>query len=116
MIQVTDHIVEGSEMVCHFCAFKQRATYGNHRHSLLSKDARIIDGKRISLDGTRMRREQNLVIFHPLFLAHPVGYLLLILLSDALVFFYFIFKHRCKYTTFCEYKRIYKEKVVSLQR
>ena len=37
-------------------------------------------------------------------------------ISDALVFFDLVFKHRCKYTTFCEYKRIYKEKVVSLQR
>ena len=45
-----------------------------------------------------------------------ISYLLLILLSDALVFFDLVFKHRCKYTTFCEYKRLYKEKVVSLQR
>ena len=30
MIQVTDHIVEGSEMVCHLCAFEQRATHRNH--------------------------------------------------------------------------------------
>lgn len=37
-------------------------------------------------------------------------------ISDALVFFDLVFKHLCKYTTFCEYKRIYKEKVVSLQR
>ena len=80
------------------------------------QNAGVINRKRISLDSTRIRREQNLIIFHPLFLTHPISYLLLILLSDALVFFDLVFKHRCKYTTFCEYKRLYKEKVVSLQR
>ena len=47
MIQVTDHIVEGSEMVCHLCAFEQRATHRNHCHSLFAKDSRIIDSKRV---------------------------------------------------------------------
>ena len=55
MIQVTDHIVEGSEMVCHLCAFEQRATHRNHCHSLFAKDS-----------------------------------------SDALVFLYFLLKHRGK--------------------
>ena len=53
MIQVTDHIVEGSEMVCHLCAFEQRATHRNHCHSLFAKDSRIIDSKRVALN--RMR-------------------------------------------------------------
>jgi hypothetical protein len=52
MIQVTDHIVEGSEMVCHLCAFEQRATHRNHCHSLFAKDSRIIDSKRVALNGT----------------------------------------------------------------
>ena len=47
MIQVTDHIVEGSEMVCHLCAFEQRATHRNHCHSLFAKDSRIIDSIRM---------------------------------------------------------------------
>ena len=69
MIQVTDHIVEGSEMVCHLCAFEQRATHRNHCHSLFAKDSRIIDSKRVALNGTG---------------------------SDALVFLYFLLKHRGK--------------------
>ena len=68
MIQVTDHIVEGSEMVCHLCAFEQRATHRNHCHSLFAKDSRIIDSKRVALNGT----------------------------ADALVFLYFLLKHRGK--------------------
>lgn len=52
MIQVTNHIVEGSEMVCHLCAFEQRATHRNHCHSLFAKDSRIIDSKRVALNGT----------------------------------------------------------------
>ena len=96
MIEVAGHIVEGSEMVGHFCAFQQRTTHRNHGHSLFTKNTRIIDSKRVALDGTRVSREQNLVVFHPLLLAHPVGYLLLIILSDALVFFDFLFKHRRK--------------------
>ena len=96
MIQVADHKVEGSEMVGHLCTFQQRTTYRNHGHTLFSKNPSIIDSKRVSLNSTRVRREQNLVIFHPLLLPHPIGYLLLIFLSDALVFFYLFLKHRCK--------------------
>ena len=43
-----------------------------------------------------MGREQNLIVFHPLLLTHPVGYLLLIFLSNKFVFLYFLFKHRRK--------------------
>ena len=96
MIQMASHIIKGTEMVCHLCTFQQRTPYRNHRHSLLTKNPCIIDSKRVSFDGTRVRREQNLIIFHPLLLTHFVSYLLLILLSDKLVFFYFFLEHRRK--------------------
>ena len=81
-------------MVSHLGAFQQRASYWYHGHALFAKDACVVNGKRVSLDGARMCREQNLVVFHPLPLPHLVSNYLLIFLSDKLVLLYFFLKHR----------------------
>ena len=74
----------------------QLTPHRNHRHTLFTKDSRIVDSERITLDGTRVRREQNLVVFHPLLLPHPISNLLLIFQTDTLVFLNILFEHRCK--------------------
>ena len=85
-------------MVGHLCAFEQRAAHRHHCHSLFAKNSGVVDRKSVPLNGARVCREQNFVVFHPLFFAHPVSYLLLIFLSDELVFLNLSFEHRRKVT------------------
>ena len=92
------HEVERPEVVGHLHALQQRTAHRHHAHALFAQGAGVVHGERVSLNGTRMSREQNLVVFHPCFAAHLVGYSCLVFLPDALVGFFFFLKHGCKGT------------------